>query len=83
MKDDLLIRFIDGNTTPEETQAVINELSQDGDAAKEWLQMIQGARLAETKPAQKISSDEFVARTLASRAGRQTERRKIGNHILP
>ncbi len=77
MKDDLLIRFIDGKTTPEETEAVINELSQDGEAAKEWIQMVQGARLADTKPAQNISSEEFVARTLASRTERQTERRKI------
>jgi hypothetical protein len=65
MKDELLIRFIDGNVTPEEQEKILKELSQDGNAAKEWLQMEQGARLAGTEPLQKISSEEFIAKTLA------------------
>ena len=65
MKDDLLIRFIDGRTTPEETELVIRELSQDGEAAKEWMQMVQGARLADKRPLREINSDEFIAKTLA------------------
>lgn len=69
MKDDLLIRFIDGRTTPEETECVLRELSQDGEAAKEWLQMVQGARLADTKPLQRITSDEFIVKTLAEKNG--------------
>lgn len=77
MKDDLLIRFIDGKTTPEETEAVLKELSQDGEAAKEWMQMAQGARLADTKPAQEISSDEFIAKTLAGQNGHSVKQGKV------
>lgn len=76
MKDELLIRFIDGNTTPEETELVLKELSQDGSAAKEWLQMVQGARLADTDPIINVDSDDFVARTLAEKSSVQPERRK-------
>lgn len=76
MKDELLIRFIDGNTTPEETELVLKELSQDGSAAKEWLQMVQGARLADTDPIINVDSDDFVARTLAEKSSAQPERRK-------
>lgn len=67
MKDDLLIRFIDGKTTPEETELVLKELSQDGEAAKEWMQMVQGARLAGTKPLVDIDSETFVSKTLTDR----------------
>ncbi len=77
MKDDLLIRFIDGKTTPEETQLVINELSQDGDAAKEWMQMVQGARLADTEPLQEIDSEEFIAKTLAAKTVQAEKPRKV------
>ena len=76
MKDELLIRFIDGNTTPEETELVLKELSQDGSAAKEWLQMVQGARLADTDPIINVDSDDFVAKTLAEKSSAQPERRK-------
>lgn len=67
MKDELLIRFIDGKTTPEETEMVLKELSQDGSAAKEWMQMAQGARLAGKKPLKHIDAYEFVEKTLASK----------------
>lgn len=66
MKDDLLIRFIDGKTTPEEIEAVLEVLSRDGDAAKEWLYMVQGARLAGTKPIQEVDSPAgFISGILA------------------
>lgn len=71
MKDDLLIRFIEGKTTPEETELVLKELSQDNEAAKEWMQMVQGARLADSKPVMNIDSDEFIAKTLAEKTGKQ------------
>lgn len=77
MKDDLLIRFIDGRTTPEETELVIRELSQDGEAAKEWMQMVQGARLADKRPLQEINSDEFVAKTLAQNTARAAKTGKV------
>lgn len=67
MKDELLIKFIDGKTTPEETEFVLNELSRDDAAAKEWLQMVQAARLVDTEPLKKISSDDFIAKTLAEK----------------
>ena len=77
MKDDLLIRFIDGKTTPEETEQVFKELSQDGDAAKEWLQMVQGARLADTKPVVNLEPDDFISRTLADKSQVQPRQRKL------
>ena len=77
MNDDLLIRFIDGRTTPEETEFVLSELSRDGDAAKEWMQMVQGARLADTKPVEHIDSDEFIARTLRNSSSVQPKGRKV------
>lgn len=77
MNDDLLIRFIDGKTTPEETEFVLSELSRDGDAAKEWMQMVQGARLADTKPAQEIFSDEFIAKTLATKTVQPAKRKRV------
>lgn len=77
MNDDLLIRFIDGKTTPEETEFVLSELSRDGDAAKEWMQMVQGARLADTKPVQEINSDEFITKTLANRTVQPAKRKRV------
>ena len=77
MKDDLLIRFIDGKTTPEETELVLKELSQDGEAAKEWMQMVQGARLAGTKPLQEIDSEDFVAKTLALKTNKAEKSGKV------
>ena len=76
MKDELLIRFIDGNVTPEEKEKILQELSLDGNAAKEWIQMEQGARLAGAEPLQKISSEEFIARTLAMNSGETGDRTK-------
>lgn len=77
MKDDLLIRFIDGKTTPEETELVLKELSQDGPAAKEWMQMAQGARLADTEPIVNIDAGDFIARTLAKKSEGQSAKRKV------
>ena len=68
MKDELLIRFIDGNTTPEETDLVINELSKDGEFAKEWIQMVQGARIAGTEPLQNIVPTDVISRTLTEKS---------------
>lgn len=76
MTDELLIKFIEGKTTPEETEIVLKELSQDGDAAKEWLQMVEGTRLADTKPLMDIDSEDFIAKTLAEKSGKQQTERK-------
>lgn len=77
MNDDLLIKFIDGKTTPEETELVLKELSQDGDASKEWLQIVQGARLADSKPIVNIEPDDFVVKTLAKSPTVQSEHKKV------
>ncbi|MBQ8573267.1 MAG: hypothetical protein IJ450_00230 [Bacteroidales bacterium] len=77
MNDDLLIRFIDGKTTPEETEFVLNELSRDGDAAKEWMQMVQGSRLADTDPIVHIEPGDFIARTLEKGSSVQSRGRKV------
>jgi len=77
MNDDLLIRFIDGKTTPEETEFVLNELSRDGDAAKEWMQMVQGARLADTDPIVHIEPGDFIARTLEKGSSVRSQGRKV------
>lgn len=78
MKDDLLIRFIDGKTTPEETEAVLEVLSRDGDAAKEWLYMVQGARLAGTKPIQEVDLPAgFISGILAKSQLEQKQSSKV------
>lgn len=77
MKDDLLIRFIDGKTTPEEAELVLEELSRDGEATKEWMQMVEGARLADTIPMVNIDPDDFISRTLAKTTVVRPERRKL------
>lgn len=77
MNDDLLIRFIDGKTTTEETEFVLNELSRDGDAAKEWMQMVQGSRLADTDPIVHIEPGDFIARTLEKGSSVQSRGRKV------
>lgn len=67
MKDELPMRFIDGTATPEEVETVIDMLSKDDNAAKEWMQMAHAARLADTPPAVTISEQEaekFVQETL-------------------
>lgn len=51
MNDELLMKYIDGTATPEEEEIVLTALSKDDEAAKEWLQMVQGARLAGKRPA--------------------------------
>lgn len=76
MRDELLIRFVDGKATPEEVEQVLRELSQDGYAAKEWIQMHQGSVLAGTPPFQEISSEEFIAKTLAMASARTGEKTK-------
>ena len=50
MKDELLIKFLDGNASPVEEQLIMNELSQDDCSASEWLQMANAARLAGSEP---------------------------------
>ena len=67
MKDELLMRFIDGTATEKEVEAVMEVLSKDDAAAKEWMQMAHAARLADTPPAVTISQQEaekFVQETL-------------------
>lgn len=67
MKDELLMRFIDGTATPEEVETVIEILSKDDDATKEWMQMAHAARLADTPPAVAVSEHEaekFVTHAL-------------------
>lgn len=67
MNDELLMRFIDGTATPEEVETVMEMLSKDDAAAKEWMQMVQGARLADSRPAVEIHEgevSEFVSSTL-------------------
>ena len=67
MKDELLMRFIDGTATEKEVEAVMEMLSKDDAAAKEWMQMAHAARLADTPPAVTISEQEaekFVQETL-------------------
>ena len=54
MQDELLIRFIDGTCTKEESEKVIEELSNDGNEATEWLQMLAAARLAGSKPVRSV-----------------------------
>lgn len=48
MKDELLMRFIDGTATPEEVETVMEMLSKDDEAAKEWMQMVNAASLVDT-----------------------------------
>ena len=50
MKDELLIKFLDGNASPVEEQLIMNELSQDDCSVSDWLQMANAARLAGSAP---------------------------------
>ena len=67
MNYDLLMRFIDGTATAEEVETVIEMLSKNDEAAKEWMQLVQAARLADTAPAVPVSEQaaaEFVQKSL-------------------
>lgn len=69
MNDDLLIKFISGKTTHQETEIVAAYLSEHPQEAQEWLQMEQAARMADKKPAVGIPQAEAqasVAKVLGS-----------------
>ena len=69
MNDDLLIKFISGKTTHQETEIVAAYLSEHPQEAQEWLQMEQAARMADKKPAVEIPQAEAqasVAKVLGS-----------------
>lgn len=79
MNDELLMKFIDGTATQEEAETVIEELSRDGEAAMEWMQIVQAARLADTAPSVEIPENEaleYVSDKLKTHkpAGRKTVR---------
>lgn len=80
MQDELLIRFIDGKCTREESEKVIEELSRDGNDAAEWLQMVAAARLADSESGRPVSSADargFVSETMARTAETLARRRRI------
>lgn len=56
MQDELLIKFIDGKCSPEETEEVIRELSQEGGESQEWLQMQAASSLVGTKPFETVQT---------------------------
>lgn len=69
MNDDLLIKFISGKTTHQETEIVAAYLSEHPQEAQEWLQIEQAARMADKKPAVGIPQAEAqasVAKVLGS-----------------
>ena len=69
MNEDLLIKFISGKTTHQETEIVAAYLSEHPQEAQEWLQMEQAARMADKKPAVGIPQAEAqasVAKVLGS-----------------
>ncbi len=79
MNDELLMKFIDGTATQEEAETVIEELSIDGGAAREWMQIVQAARLADTAPNVEVPENEaleYVSDMLKSHkpTGRKTVR---------
>ena len=61
MNDDLLIKFISGKTTHQETEIVAAYLSEHPQEAQEWLQMEQAARMADKKPAVGLPQAEAQA----------------------
>ena len=68
MQDELLIKFIDGKCSPEETEEVIRELSQEGGESQEWLQMQAASSLVGTKPFETVRTADarrFVSETIA------------------
>lgn len=80
MQDELLIRFIDGKCTREESEKAIEELSRDGNGATEWLQMVAATRLADSEPVRPVSSADargFVSGTMARTAETLARRRRI------
>lgn len=80
MQDELLIRFIDGKCTVEESEKVIEELSRDGNDAAEWLQMVAAARLAGTKPVRSVPSADahrFVSETMERTSEARGRHRRI------
>ncbi len=79
MNDELLMKFIDGTATQEEAETVIEELSRDGEAAREWMQIVRAARLADAVPNVEIPENEaleYVSDKLKTHkpAGRKTVR---------
>lgn len=79
MKDELLMKYIDGTATPEEIAVVEKELSSDNDTAREWMQIVQASSLAGHAPARAVSekdASDFVSRTLL-RTGRKAAKKKI------
>lgn len=79
MKDELLMKYIDGTATPEEIAAVEKELSGDNDTAKEWMQIIRASSLAGHAPAEIVSekdASDFVSKTLL-RTGRMPAKKKL------
>lgn len=80
MQDELLIRFIDGKCTREESEKVIEELSRDGNGATEWLQMVAATRLADSEPVRPVSSADargFVSGMMARTSETLARRRRI------
>ncbi len=68
MQDELLIKFIDGKCSPEETEEVIRELSQEGGESQEWLQMQAASSLVGTKPFETVQTADarrFVSEVIA------------------
>jgi anti-sigma factor RsiW len=61
MNDELLMKFIDGKTTPEETEVVVAYLSAHPEEAQEWMQMEVAARLADTRPAVAVSEADAAS----------------------
>lgn len=79
MKDELLMKYIDGTATPEEIAAVEKELSGDNDTAKEWMQIIRASSLAGHAPAEIVSekdASDFVSKTML-RTGRMPAKKKL------
>lgn len=62
MKDELLMKFIDGTATADEVETVMDVLCRDDEMAREWLQMVQAAKLADTAPAVRITEGEALER---------------------
>jgi len=80
MQDELLIRFIDGTCTKEESEKVIEELSNDGNEATEWLQMLAAARLAGSKPVRSVlvaEAKRFVSETMERKIKKRAGYRRI------
>lgn len=66
MNDELLMKFIDGTATSEEVETVLEMLSEDGDAVKEWIQMAKAAQLADSEPSFEVSEEEVLEFVITS-----------------